>query len=166
MLSAELLADVSRFLVREAALLDAGQFDAWLELMDPEVTYVVPVRAARYGPPASEFSTTSFHLNETLYTLRMRVARLQTKYAWAEDPPTHYRHFVSNIDVGATAEAVTEVESNLLLYRGRGGETAGEFVTARRCDVLRRTESGLRLLSRKVLADQTVWPTSALTTFL
>jgi PAH dioxygenase small subunit len=165
-LNAEVLSEVSRFLVREAALLDSGQLDAWLEIMDPDVRYLMPVRSVRYGSADSEFSATSFHLNETLYTLKMRVARLHTKYAWSEDPPTHYRHFVSNIDVGTTTGDVTAVESNVLLYRGRSGEAAADFMTAKRCDELKRCPEGLRLLKRQVLTDQTVWPISALTTFL
>lgn len=166
-MSGDLLAEVSEFLVREATLLDRADFRQWLELVDPEIEYLMPVRSVRYGPLESEFSRTSFHYHENHFSLRMRVARLYTRFAWSEDPHSHYRHFVSNVAVDASIAADhVDASSNVLVYRGRGPAPGGEVLTAERRDRLRRTPDGLRLLRREVLLDQTVLPVPAITTFL
>jgi 3-phenylpropionate/cinnamic acid dioxygenase small subunit len=157
--------EVGGFLVREAGLLDSGDYEAWLKLLTEDIVYQMPVRSTRYGNGADEFSATSFHLNEDLYSLRLRIARLRTRFAWAEDPPTRTRHFVSNVMTLATDESGITVRSSVLLYRSRMDDPA-EMLTAERRDVLRRTPQGLRLAQRTVLTDQSSLTMSAITTFL
>jgi 3-phenylpropionate/cinnamic acid dioxygenase small subunit len=167
--SADLVAwvDASRFLVHEAGLLDAGDYQGWLGLLCADITYRAPVRSTRYGRASDEFSRTSFHFDEDFFSLSMRVKRLYTKFAWAEDPPSRSRHFVSNISVaGPEASGELRVTSALLLYRSRLDEAAGETLTGERRDVLRYTGSGLKLAGREILLDQTTLPVSAVTTFL
>jgi 3-phenylpropionate/cinnamic acid dioxygenase small subunit len=156
----------SRFLVREAALLDSGDYEGWLALLDPGIEYLMPVRSVRYGNIESEFSRTAFHYNENLFSLRMRVARLRTRFAWAEDPPSRYRHFISNIEAEPGSNDLYTVTSNVMLYRGRGAVAGGELLTAARRDQVRQAGNGLRLARREVFLDQVVLPVSALTTFL
>lgn len=165
-MNVELHHEVTQFLVREAALLDSGDFESWLNLLDPKIEYLMPVRSVRYGTIESEFSRTSFHYNENLFSLRLRVARLRTRFAWAEDPPSHHRHFVSNIEVEPGPDDAHEVTSNVMLYRARGSAVGGDLLTGRRRDHLRRTEGKLKLLRREVFLDQAVLPVSAVTTFL
>jgi PAH dioxygenase small subunit len=165
-MSIELHHQVSSFLTKEAELLDAGELDTWLTLLDPEIRYFMPVRSVRYGSSSSEFSQSSYHYNENFFTLSKRVERLHSKFAWAEDPPSHYRHFVSNVSVADTQEDLIKVTSSVLLYRGRAPEVGGELLTGTRKDELRRGESGFRLLSRWFYVDQTVLPVPALTTFI
>jgi 3-phenylpropionate/cinnamic acid dioxygenase small subunit len=86
-------------------------------------------------------------------TLRMRVERLKTEFAWAEDPPSRTRRFVTNVRPRVVAEGV-DVRSYLLLYRSRGDATTAELVSAERHDLFQRTATGLRLQRREVLIDQ------------
>jgi 3-phenylpropionate/cinnamic acid dioxygenase small subunit len=37
--------------------------------------------------------------DQALYELEIRIRRLESGSAWAEDPPSHTRHFVSNLRV-------------------------------------------------------------------
>ena len=86
----------------------------------------------------------------------MRVLRLETEYAWAEDPPSRSRHFVTNVQVapGDSGDEF-EVTSNLLLYRTRGDVATYDILSGERKDVLRRAGDGFRLAKRVVLLDQT-----------
>jgi phthalate 3,4-dioxygenase beta subunit len=59
----------------------------------------------------------------------MRVKRLATDHAWAEDPPSRTRHFVTNVRTFRPRADELYVESALLLFRSRG-EPGGVPVTS------------------------------------
>jgi 3-phenylpropionate/cinnamic acid dioxygenase small subunit len=158
--------EVEGFLCREADLLDRGDMEGWLGLVTEDIRYVVPVRSTRYSRLVDEFSKTSFVFDDDLYGLKMRVARLSTRFAWAEDPASRNRHFISNVIVTADEGATIHVRSNVLLYRSRLDDVAAELLTGARHDVLQRTHAGLRLARREVYLDQTVLSVSAITTFI
>lgn len=154
------------FLYREALLLDSGDLQGWLGILAPDISYWVPVRATRYGRREEEFSTISAHFDETLFSLTMRVDRLATRYAWAEDPPSRSRHMVSNVLILAAEGAHIQVASNLLLLRTRFDDGRVESLSGSRVDTLRRVEGGLELARREVYLDQTTLPVGSITTFL
>lgn len=167
MIDAQVEREVTAFLYLEAQLQDDREFDAWIELLDPDVRYLVPVRTTRPEGQDPEHSDAMLHFDETLTTLRMRVDRLKSGDAWAEVPPSRTRHFVSNVRVaeGAATDTVA-ARSNLLFARMRGDETQVQTLTAERRDVLRRADGGWRLLERVVLLDATTLPTYNLAFFL
>ena len=156
----------SRFLVREARLLDANRYREWLALLAADVRIIAPVRTTRPAGDGDEFSATTFHLDEDRYSLEMRVARLETPYAWAENPPSRRRHFVSNVDASWTGDDEVEAESNLLLYRTRGDAGTHEMLTGRRVDAIVRDGDAARLRSRTIYFDQTTLTMSSLSMFL
>ena len=155
-----------RFLVREARLLDDDRFSDWLALLRPEIKIRVPVRQTRTVGTASEFSHTTFHLDEDRYSLEMRVARLATDFAWAENPRSRCRRFVSNVDARYRTPTDIAVDSYLMLYRTRGDSGAHEILTGRREDVLVLVYERFHLHSRTVYLDQTTLPVSSLSVFL
>lgn len=159
-------ATAAQFLAREAAVLDSGDYKGWLELLAEDIQYQVPVRATRYGTLEDEFSATSFHFDEDFYSLTMRVNRLDTKFAWAEDPPTRVRHIVGNVLVRDASDDRIEVSSAFLLYRSRLDEAQGEVLSGLREDRLVREGPGWRLGRRTAFLDQTVLAVSTLSTFL
>jgi 3-phenylpropionate/cinnamic acid dioxygenase small subunit len=160
-------ADASRFLFREARVLDAGDLDTWLTMLTEDIEYRVPVRTTHYGRGDEEFSATSRHFDEDMFTLVMRVKRLATRYAWAEDPPSRNRHMVSNVLVERiTADGQLEVTSNVLLVRTRFDDARLQALSGARQDVLRRVDGALRLARRTVYLDQTTLPVGSITTFL
>jgi 3-phenylpropionate/cinnamic acid dioxygenase small subunit len=142
-----------RWLDTEAELLDSGQFEAWLALLTDDVQYSMPIQLTRERGASSEVRSRAPHFLENAVTLRMRVERLKTEFAWAEDPPSRTRRFVTNVRPRALGHAV-EVRSYLFMYRSRGDATAVELISAERHDVLRRTPAGLRLCRRDVQIDQ------------
>src|SRR3546814_16065750 len=63
---------------------------------------------------------TMFHFEDDYHSMMGRIGRLGTKSAWAEDPPSRTRRFVTNIRVAPAAkEGEYEVTSYILLARSR-----------------------------------------------
>jgi 3-phenylpropionate/cinnamic acid dioxygenase small subunit len=158
----------AQFLVEEAHLLDTGDFDGWLGLLDPEIHYRMPVRVTAVKAAVEADVQTMDHFDEDWYSLSKRVERFRTEYAWTEDPRSRVRHHVSNVRTfpGAAGELV--VESALLLYRSRGDRTGPSVLSAGRTDELvpGPDGDGLRLRSRHIDVDDAVLRTQNLAIFL
>jgi 3-phenylpropionate/cinnamic acid dioxygenase small subunit len=167
----EIVHEVEQFLYREARLLDARRFHAWLELLTEDVRYWMPSRSTRYpkGSKALGILDPDRYreeelsredelaiLDETKETLRRRIARLETGMAWAEDPPSRTRHMLSNIEVepGGAASELT-VFANFLVYRSRA-ETEQDIYVGARQDVLRHVDGAWKIARRTIILDQTV----------
>jgi 3-phenylpropionate/cinnamic acid dioxygenase small subunit len=163
--SEKLCREVSDFLFREAELLDERRFREWLDLIAEDATYVMPLRVTE--EQGKGFLDNMFHFEEDKYRLTKRVERLETDSAWAENPPSRTRHFVSNIRVEpGEKENEVKVKNCLLLYRSRGEEPHYDILSAERQDVLRQAEGAWRLGRRVILLDQTTVATHNLSIFL
>jgi 3-phenylpropionate/cinnamic acid dioxygenase small subunit len=160
-------ADCARFLWREAELLDRRQFDAWLSLMHPQIDYRIPVRTTRLAQDGDGFSAVAYFMKENHGTLSLRVKRLKSDYAWAENPPTRTRRLIANIRIGekSTAEEC-DVTSNFAIYCFRGDDPVPVVLTGERQDVLAADGDGWRLKKRLVLLDTTVLGMDSLSIFL
>ena len=158
--------DAHQFLVEEAALLDAGDFGGWLDLLTADIRYLMPVRVTTARGAGFDSLADMGHFDEDLYALRKRVQRLATDHAWTEDPPSRTRHFVSNVRTFAAGHAELRVESALLLFRSRGDTREADLLSAGRTDLLRRTEAGYRLARREIRVDESVLRTQNLAIFL
>jgi 3-phenylpropionate/cinnamic acid dioxygenase small subunit len=91
--------------------------------------------------------------------------RNETPYAWAEDPPSRLRHFVTNVRVREGEDGNLLVRSNLLIFRTRQEQTQPQLLAADKQDVLRREDGNLRLLKRLIYLDHTVIGTHNLAIF-
>lgn len=150
----------------EAERLDDGREREWLERMvSREVVYQVPVRQTVERARGAGFVPGAFHLDETWGSLETRVARNETAYAWAEDPPSRARHFVTTTRVAQDEDELVRVRSNLLIFRTRQEQTQPQLLSADRRDVLRRENGSLLLYRREVLLDHTVIGTHNLSLF-
>lgn len=157
----------SEFLVREAELLDRRQWREWLGLMTDDVVYEMPVRVTKERTLEASVLTDMDHFRENLFSLRKRVERLETAYAWTEDPPSRTRHFVTNVRVlPGDRDGELVAKSYLLLFRSRGDTRAPEWFSAERLDVLRRVNGTLRLARRTILIDESVLRAQNLAIFL
>ena len=159
--------NAAAYLYREALLLDHYRYRDWLNLLSQDVLYRAPIRTSREAAHAPGFSEDGFHFEETWGRLEQRVRRLETEYAWAEDPPSRVRRFVTNVlvDPESRPEEV-KVSSYLLLTRARLEDVQSHFLSAERQDVLRDEGDGYRLLDRLILLDHTIVPTPNLGIFL
>ncbi len=158
---------VVQFLYQEAELLDTGRFTEWLGLMTEDVTYRMPVRLTREKSDKPDISETMEHFSEDRESLRLRVDRLRTDFAWAEDPPSRTRRFVSNVRVAAVRDGnEVEVRSYVLVYRNRGDSASAELISGERHDVLARAGGGWKLRKRTIIVDQASLGTRNLAIFL
>ena len=156
------------FYIREAWLLDERRLKEWLDLFTDDVLYFMPRRknvprreAHRELTPLGDLAI----LEEDRRYLEMRVARLDTGMAWAEDPPSRTRHLITNIEVpGSDAGPELTVHSNFMVYRSRA-ETEQDFYVGARQDLLRRVEGGLKIARRKMTLDQNVLSAKNLSIF-
>jgi phthalate 3,4-dioxygenase subunit beta len=155
-----------QFLVEEAALLDAGDYDGWIGLICEDIRYVMPVRVTTARGAGFDSLIGMGHFDEDAYALRKRVQRLATDHAWTEDPPSRTRHFVTNVRTFREAPSELRVESALLLFRSRGDTREPSLISAGRTDLLRETPDGLRLARREITVDESVLRTQNLAVFL
>lgn len=162
----ELRIAVQDFLVYEAELLDDRRFEQWLELFTDDITYEAPIRVTRRTPNPTVVDDISF-FDENLQSLTLRVKRLRTDVAWAEDPPSHTRRFVTNIRVrpGDTGDEL-EVRSSLMLFRSRGDMGAYDLIVGERFDLLRNVDGQFRIGRRRIVLDQSSLSTKNLGVFL
>jgi len=156
---------VEEFLRQEADLLDHGRFDDWLELLTDDISYRAPLRITRRRGEADVVDG-MLHFEENKQSLEIRVRRLGTGVAWAEDPPSRTRRFVTNVHVEPSLGKEVAVRSYLLLYRNRGDDGTHDLLSAERQDILRPVGSYWRLARRLVLIDQTTLGTKNLAVFL
>ena len=155
------------FLLAEAALLDSRLHHAWLEMLTEDIGYRMPVRVTLAHDIRGSVLDGMDHFAEDRYSLEKRVKRFDTEHAWAEDPPSRTRRFVSNIRVfGGAQPAELRTTSYLLLFRSRGDITPPDLLSCERHDVLRREGDALRLAQREVLVDESVLRTQNLAVFL
>lgn len=164
-LAALLLKDeLTELLHLEADLLDEQRFDEWLELLDDDVIYTMPLRLNVHHADASRASTEDGDVSwfeDDLSTLRMRVEQLATGEHWAEEPRSRVSHLVSNIRLlsvvpGPETPAEVEVGCRFLVYRNRVADETDIWV-GRRTDTWRVDPEGRwRLLRRHLLLDQGV----------
>ena len=156
----------TRFLHREAELLDRAEFADWLAMMHPGIDYRVPVRTTRDNRAGDGFSTRAFFMQEDFSSLAMRVKRLDSPYNWAENPRTRTRRLVGNVRVGAQEGVGLRVDSNLAVFCYRADSEAPLMLTCERQDLLREHKGCWTLARRLVLLDTTVLGHESLSIFL
>ena len=154
-MDANLIQEIEQFLYREARLLDERKFNEWLELFTDDIRYWMPVmstveRGSREVATGREMA----HFDDNKGTLTIRVKRLYTGSAHAEEPQSRTRHFVSNVEVTENGAELT-VYSNFIVYRTRL-ETDENWFVGRRVDTLRKAGNGWNIAKRVMTLDQTV----------
>ncbi len=152
--------EIEQFLDHESRVLDERRYEEWYELLADDIRYFMPTRYNRLRREADkEFSAPdeAAFFDEDKQSIAMRIRRLNTGMAWAEDPPSRTRHMVSNVVIRPAANGEYEVECYYLLYRSRLEREVEMFVGMRH-DVLRRAANpaGFQVARRTIILDQTV----------
>ena len=147
--------EIEEFLYREAELLDEQRYEEWLEFFAEDATYEIPMTLTRARFEGEGVSEEFKLMDETKQTLRIRIERLGTQYAWAEDPPSRVRHFISNIRIRkGDADEEVKVRCNLLVTRNRRDQLEYDLFSADRQDVLRRVGDEWKIARRRIILDQ------------
>jgi len=91
-------AEIERFLIHEARLLDEARFDEWLELFTADAWYWVPSEANQKSP----FETISLMYDDRRL-LETRVRRLMSTQPHAQAPASRTSRIIANTTIEETA---------------------------------------------------------------
>ncbi|TMS52435.1 3-phenylpropionate/cinnamic acid dioxygenase subunit beta [Mycobacterium sp. DBP42] len=156
-----------QFLVDEAYLLDAQQYDEWLDGLTEDILYFMPVRVTTALGAGYDTAPAMAHFDENKYSLSRRVERFRTEHAWTEDPPSRLRHHITNVRTFASDDdAHLIVESAELLFRSRGDVNDAALVSCGREDLLRFEDDRWKLARRTIMVDESVLRMQNLAVFL
>ncbi len=139
--------EAADFLYLEARLADTHAYDEWFALWTDDALYWIPCN--------DDVHDQRLHVSlvhEDHEGLVDRIARLKSGAAWAQDPKSRLARVVSNIELAASDDAsATEcvVHSTFNITSSRRGRI--EVVAGRAVHRLRRTDDGLRMVSKTVL---------------
>jgi 3-phenylpropionate/cinnamic acid dioxygenase small subunit len=164
----EVFVEVHDFLVDEAELLDENLHREWLGLLTDDVVYQMPARRSVYRRDGGDVDFDNCHFDDDWSSLEMRVRRsVEITSAFDRDPAPRMRRLVTNLSVRATDRAHEfAATSSILLLRNRLHLQGYDMLSARREDVVRRTDAGLRLARRLILVDQATLSAAYLNVFL
>lgn len=150
--------EVEQFYYREAALLDDRRYRDWLALFTSDIHYFMPIRRTKTTKDLHKEFTQPGDMaffDDDLFMLTARVKKLETGYAWAEDPPSRQRHLVSNVRILANDGEEMQVEAGFHFYRTRLHSEEDTWIGHRK-DTLRRVEGELRIARRAIYLEQTI----------
>ena len=153
----ELQQEIEQFLYAEARMLDERRYRDWFALLADDLRYVMPLRfnrLARERDRELSAENESAWFDETRASIDVRIKRLETGMAWAEEPPSRVRHLITNVTIEAHEEGL-EVRSYFHVYRSRLERQVDQFTGERR-DLLRRADTplGWALARRRIVLDQ------------
>jgi 3-phenylpropionate/cinnamic acid dioxygenase small subunit len=156
MSAANLRQEFEELLYYEAGLLDHDRLEEWLELFADNVRYWAPVRTNQVrGKEDLQRPQLLAHFDDDKTGLAMRVQRIRTGAAHADEPPSRVRHFVSNVRVLVAEEDRTHVTSNFIVFKSRRGREETLFVGCRE-DHWRRANGKWRIEERLIILDHDV----------
>lgn len=150
--------DLMQFYIREAWLLDDRKFRDWLELFTDDAFYFMPrrrnVQRKDLARELSEVGDLAIFEDDKTY-LTMRVDRLDTGMAWAEDPPSRTRHLVGNLVVEPLHHGEVKAKTAFILYRSHH-ETDENVFAGSREDTLRQVDGQWKIAQRIIVLDANV----------
>ncbi|MDX2277322.1 MAG: 3-phenylpropionate/cinnamic acid dioxygenase subunit beta [Hyphomonadaceae bacterium] len=141
----ELQHEIEQFLYAEAELLDWRRFEEWYDHLADDLHYYMPVRFNRTAREMDhEFARANeaAHFDDDRQSMLVRIKRLRTNMAWAEEPASRTRHLITNVRIKPAQDDELEVRSCFMLYRNRAERDVDIFVGERH-DVLRRSDKPL-----------------------
>jgi 3-phenylpropionate/cinnamic acid dioxygenase small subunit len=156
------------FYTREAWLLDERKFKQWLDLFTDDVLYFMPRRknvprreSHREMTPLGDLAI----FEEDKRYLEMRVARLDSGMAWAEEPASRTRHLVGNLEAELSENGEARTRTAFLVYRSHL-ETDHQLLSGCREDILRKVDGGWKVAKRTIVLDANVLLDKNLSVFL
>ena len=159
--------ELERFYFHEARLLDSRQYQQWLALVSPDISYQVP---SRVNVQVDNRERGNEHMigverelegpdsmgcpvrEETYVHLMVRVERAYKINSWSENPPARTRRIVGNIELMAEEAGELTVWSNFHLHWARPGNETVLYCGQRR-DLLQSQEEGYLIRQREVILD-------------
>ena len=161
--------ELEQFLYLEARLLDERRLTEWLELLDEDLDYWMPMRRnIKFGDWDREFTDHHKEINwfdETKDILAGRIRQLETGVHWPEEPVSRFEHLITNVEFAGEDTEGIRVNSKFHCYQNRLQDEVHEWV-GRREDLLRRDpETKFKIIKRKIILAQNVMLPKVVNTF-
>jgi len=144
----ELRGEVEHFLFEEAELLDSWQLNEWVELFTEDAISHVPA----LDDPNRDAAQSVFLVADDLARIRSRVRQLTGGTAWAENPRSQTRRFITNVRVTSADGATISATANFLVHRCRM-ERISTFAGQYQYKLVRH-DGSFKIAERKVLLAQ------------
>jgi 3-phenylpropionate/cinnamic acid dioxygenase small subunit len=133
---------VADFLYHEAQLIDERRLDEWLELWNDDALYWIP-----QGDEPDPVHRVSIAYDDHRRLVE-RVMRLNSGFAYSQDPPSRTCHVIGNVRVSGEDEAGVDVTSSLIVAEMR---RATQNIYAGRVEHRLSTDDGSFRISSKVV---------------
>lgn len=161
-MNTQLWTAVESFYRRETLLLQDRRYREWLELMDADISYRVPVTTSTMDGLVSSEDELGYY-DEDLELLKARVAKLESKQSWVEQPPSRLRYFIQVVDVARQDDGLVVARSNILLLQYRWNME--QQFSGGRTDLLVPTDDAFLLRNRWVVLDRQALGNQGLSVF-
>lgn len=153
---------VEHFYRREAVLLQDRRYRDWLALMDEGIKYRLPVTADGVEGLVVPDRAIGYY-DEDLELLTARVAKLESKQSWVENPPSRLRYFVQLLALERLGNGEIAARCNILLLQSRWN--LDQQFSGDRRDVLVERGHDFALRSRLVVMDRKAFTHQGLSVF-
>ena len=150
--------EVQQFYFYEARLLDDRRLNDWLDLLTDDILYFMPRRKNVMRRESEREFTGPGEMNffeDDKELMKVRVSRLETDMAWAEDPPSRTTHLISNLMVAPGENGEVNTQTAFVVYKSHL-ESDSSLYTGWRDDVLRRENGGWKIAKRTIYVNANV----------
>jgi benzoate/toluate 1,2-dioxygenase beta subunit len=138
------LREVEAFLFLEARYADEHRYSKWEDLWTEDALYWVPAIDDDADP-----TTTMSIIFDNRARISTRIKQLHSGKRHAQNPPSHLRRMISNVEILQAGAEETLVGANFLIVESRARGT--RLWAGRAEHGLRRTPEGLRMFRKKVM---------------
>ena len=142
--SLELQREVEQFLYLQAELLDAKQWQAWMDLFDATGVYWMPV-----APEQIEWEGSPSIFAEDKLMMEIRKGRVSHPNAWSQAPMWETNHLVSHVALEAVSDTTIQVRSRFHMMELRR-DSVRHFGGSYRHTLLRDAAGALRIRLQRV----------------
>ena len=140
----ELQQEVEQLLYRQAELLDAKQWQAWMDLFDNQGVYWMPVQ-----PEQTEWQGSPSIFAEDKLMMEIRMGRVSHPNAWSQAPMWETNHLVSHVAIEAADNQTVQVRSRFHMMELRR-DSVRHFGGSYRHSLVRDASGALRIRLQRV----------------
>lgn len=140
----DLQREVEQFLYLQAELLDAKQWQAWMDLFDAQGVYWMPVERSQ-----TEWEGSPSIFAEDKLMMEIRKGRVTHPNAWSQAPMWETNHLVSHVAIEAADDQQIQVRSRFHMMELRR-DTVRHFGGSYRHTLVRDPAGALRIRLQRV----------------
>ena len=142
--SADLQREVEQFLYLQAELLDAKQWQSWMDLFDAQGVYWMPVERTQ-----TEWEGSPSIFAEDKLMMEIRKGRISHPNAWSQAPMWETNHLVSHVAIESIVDDSVQVRSRFHMMELRR-DSVRHFGGSYRHTLVRDTSGALRIRLQRV----------------